>query len=210
MGYTIPTMSTECNSQYLHSTLDVVRLRKVVKTLSKIIKRRVGVDNFDAIAYRGMSGAGVATTLGYLFGKPLVLVRKKGVESHSCKIAEGALGAKRILVVDDCIATGSTLVCMVRDMLNMRKDYPFYEGDMNVVAVLLYNDGRSRYDILPEMETMAEKFTNFINFSIASKEENRIALEAMVNMKVYSFRLDKVGKRYKTDVGTNLSLDDLK
>lgn len=97
-------MSTECISNYLQPILETNSLNKVVKNLSKIIKRKVGVDNFDAIAYRGMSGAGVATTLGYILKKPLIMVRKNTTDCHSSSRVEGVFKSKRVLVVDDCIS----------------------------------------------------------------------------------------------------------
>jgi hypoxanthine phosphoribosyltransferase len=196
-------MSTECNSAYLHSILDAVRLKKVVKYLSKIIKKKVGVDNFDAIAYRGMSGAGVATTLGYLFGKPLVMVRKKDVVSHTSNRVEGVFKVKRMLIVDDCISTGETLVTMVRDIVNCRK-IVLHDDPMEVVAVLLYNDCSLNY------QTLGRQFYGIISSSLASKDENQEALKMMMNMKVYNFSLEKNGNRYKTLVGSNLEVDDLK
>jgi hypoxanthine phosphoribosyltransferase len=202
-------MSTECNSSYLHSILDAPRLKKVVKILSKIIKKKVGVDNFDAIAYRGMSGAGVATTLGYIFSKPLVMVRKKGVESHTVKRVEGVYKVNRILIVDDCIATGETLVTMARDIIESRKK-GFHDEPLEIVAVLLYNDFSDRYQVHIEEELPGRRFYSMFISGITNKDENQEALRAMMNMKVYSFCLEKKGKRYNTNIGTNLTVDDLK
>lgn len=205
-------MSTECNSAYLHSTLDPIRLRKAVKNLVRIIKRKVGVDNFDAIAYRGMSGAGVATTLGYILNKPLLMVRKKGVTSHTNRLVEGATKAKRLVVVDDCIATGETLAITVREIINKRKCEDNNEEKAEVVAVLLYNDCGSNYHFMTgDGETLSSKFRTIIYPCHTAKEENLDALVAMQNMKIYNFSLDNLGKnRYRTVVGSNLEVDDLK
>lgn len=210
-------MNTVCKSAYLSSVLDPRRLKVVVKLLVKVIKRKVGLDNFDAIAYRGMSGAGVATTLGYLFGKPLLLVRKGNVSCHTSRRTEGAVKAERILVVDDCIATGETLVTMVRDILNGR----VVDGDndelkpLKVVALVMYNDTCSDYYLLTGEETLQESFRGFIASNIRGNADNFKAFEAMKEMKVYNFGLESDGERrgktvYKVYAGCNLEVDDLK
>lgn len=203
-------MNTECNSAYLHSTLDVVRLKRVVKHLSKIIKNKVGIDNFDAIAYRGMSGAGVATTLGYLFSKPLIMVRKKGITSHSDRLVEGDIFANRVVVIDDCISYGTTLVETVREIIDNRKRHLTYDQPFKVVAVLLYNDSTGNYYFLTGEETLSKKFFTIVFHSIGEKDENQDALKAMENMTVYNFSLVKHKNRYQTVLGSNLDIDDLK
>lgn len=198
-----------CNSAYLESILDEERLQRVVKKLVKVIKERVGVDNFDAIVYRGMSGAGVATTLGYLLRKPLVMVRKKGVESHSGRMVEGAVNPNRVLVVDDCIATGCTLMETVKTVKNCRRGDAV--GEFKVVAVLLYNDCRTAYHILPGEEMFGERFKAIFTYHIRNDEDNRSALEAMVDMKIYGFAItcqeSKGVLKYKFEKGNNLNID---
>lgn len=201
-------MSTTCRSQYLHSILDNGRLVRVVRTLVKVIKRKVGVENFDAIAYRGMSGAGVATVVGYLLKKPLVMVRKVDIESaHSCYNVEGAIDAKRMVVIDDCIATGSTLYKIVKDIIHARQVET--EG-LEVVAVLLYNDGSPNYCLLTGDENPVEKFKPIFSFSICSNPKNGDVFKAMSNTKFYSFYTKKGTRSYKTTLGSNLDVDDVK
>lgn len=197
-----------CRSAYLGSILDEERLQRVVKNLVKVIKKKIGVDNFDAIVYRGMSGAGVGTTLGYLLRKPLVMVRKKEVESHSGHIVEGAMNVSRILVVDDCISTGSTLMETVKAVTSIE----VWKCDpIKVVAVLLYNDCSEAYHILTGEERFEDRFRTIFTERIRFDKQNRSALDAMSDMKVYGFSIthcveDGVSK-YKLVKGNNLNID---
>ncbi len=206
-------MSTICRSDYLGDILQPHCLKKVIKLLSKVIKHKIGVDNFDAFAYRGMSGAGVATTLGYLFNKPLVLIRKNE-KSHSNRNVEGAIAAKRVVIVDDCIATGETLIKMVDSMLMARKK-ECCDQFLSVVAVVLYNDQRRNYHILPGEETLADQFRCIFYSNIRSDENYTNALMVMKECKVYSFQIyhevKDTGKVvFGITTGTNLELDDLR
>jgi len=63
---------------------------------------------FDAIAFRGMSGAMVAPILAHLLGKTLIMVRK-GENCHSCHGVEGDAGADSYIIVDDFLSTGDTI-----------------------------------------------------------------------------------------------------
>jgi orotate phosphoribosyltransferase len=110
------------------------------------LREKVGLDNFDAIVYSGMSGAGVATAVAVAVGKSLLMVRKVGVDCHSGLIVEGATRAERVVIIDDCIASGATLVRVVRAIEDSRANFNEYEWSLvkvpklKVVAVVLYND----------------------------------------------------------------------
>lgn len=139
-------MKQYCFSQYLLPTLDVESLQKVVKLVVRVLREKVGLDNFDAIVYSGMSGAGVATAVAVAVGKSLLMVRKVGVDCHSGLIVEGATRAERVVIIDDCIASGATLVRVVRAIEDSRANFNEYEWSLvkvpklKVVAVVLYND----------------------------------------------------------------------
>lgn len=206
-------MSTECNSPYLKDILDNVRLKKIISHLTKIIKRKVGLDNFDAIMYRGMSGAGVATTIGYLLNKPLIMVRKETNSCHSHALIEGAIKANRVIIIDDCISTGNTLATMVRDFFDFCKKEE-YETSLKVVAVLLYNDYADYRISQTENIEFSSKFCGVICSSISNDVKYRQALEAMSDATFYNFRLELCSalpeRKYKTVLSYNLTLDDLK
>jgi orotate phosphoribosyltransferase len=199
-------MSTICESSYLSNVLEPKRLRKVIKNLVKVIKEKVGVDNFDAIAYRGMSGAGVATAVGFLLGKPLIMVRKNGENSHSSMKIEGAIYSERIIVVDDCIATGSTLMRTVREIYTniSRNRMP-----LKVVAVVLYNDSCRGYRILTEEPIYGNKFKLIFPYADRNEAFNHDTLKTMDEMKVYNFNVFKDGNKLKVATGTNLDIEDL-
>lgn len=206
-------MSTDCRSPYLQDTLDNVRLKKVIGHLSKIIKRKIGVDNFDAIAYRGMSGAGIATTIGYLFDKPLIMVRKDVKSCHSSSLVEGAIFSKRIIIIDDCISTGNTLITTVDDIVKHRKRH-LYEDSFEVVAILLYND-YGNYNVgLDETVELKNRFSRIMSRSYTDNAEHLSALETLKKVKFYNFRLELLSenptRRYRTICGSDLVIDDLK
>jgi adenine/guanine phosphoribosyltransferase-like PRPP-binding protein len=73
-------------------------------------------DRFDAIAFRGMSGAMVAPAVAIKLGKPFILVRKRGDGSHSEHQVEGAVGCSRYIIVDDLIASGETVRAIQDDV----------------------------------------------------------------------------------------------
>lgn len=69
--------------------------------------------SFDAIAFRGLSGALFAPTVAMKMGKTLIAVRKKETK-HSSRIVEGDYNAKRYVILDDFVSSGET----VRHMLD--------------------------------------------------------------------------------------------
>lgn len=64
---------------------------------------------FDAIAFRGMSGALLAAPLAMTMKKTLMLVRKEGDINHSKRMVEGDRSCKSYVIVDDFIAGGDTV-----------------------------------------------------------------------------------------------------
>jgi len=71
--------------------------------------RKSGIE-FDAIAFRGNSGALLASPLATLLKKHLILVRKNTADSHSYTTVEGCSKRNcRYIIVDDLIASGKTV-----------------------------------------------------------------------------------------------------
>jgi orotate phosphoribosyltransferase len=70
--------------------------------------------DFDAFAFRGMSGALIAPSLAVEMDKTLILVRKTTDGCHSFRMVEGDSAARRYIIVDDCVDSGNTAQTIVR------------------------------------------------------------------------------------------------
>lgn len=91
---------------YLGNLIESDRLKRSVKCMVKALRPL----DFDTIAFRGNSGALIASPLAFILNKELILVRKKREYpySHSPMLCEGNVGAKRYVIVDDFVSTGAT------------------------------------------------------------------------------------------------------
>lgn len=117
------------HADYLGKVIPTACLRETVKKLAKVLRPI----KFDAIAFRGMSGALICPTLALRMNKSLIMVRKE--ESHSALKTEGCQNAKRYVIVDDLSSTGKTLR-EIHTQVRLFCDKPV------CVGVLLYCDGR--------------------------------------------------------------------
>lgn len=85
--------------------------KRIIGMYSSIIVNEVGLSNFDVICGIPTSGLVFASALAYSLEKPLIYIRKD-VKSHGTqKNIEGFLKpGDRVLLVDDLITTGSSLI----------------------------------------------------------------------------------------------------
>lgn len=100
------------SSAYLGKALNPVTMRTFVRKAVPVLKKY----DFEAFAFRGISGALIAPVLAYKMGKSLIAVRKpKDEESHhSWMKVEGDMNVKRYIIADDFISTGMTVKSIVR------------------------------------------------------------------------------------------------
>lgn len=82
--------------------------RKELKRILPIICKHLKTIQFDAIAFRGLSGAMIAPIVALRLNKSLLAVRKDGEKTHSCYKVEGDYGARRYIILDDFISGGNT------------------------------------------------------------------------------------------------------
>lgn len=96
----------------------------------------LGRFDYDTLAFQGASGIGISMILAHLLHKEVILVRKVGEPRHGSPMypVEGFKEAKRYFIIDDMIATGSTVAQVIR---GMRKIAPAAE----LVGILLYYQG---------------------------------------------------------------------
>jgi len=98
-------------AQHMEGYLSPETRAKRIKGALAVIKFREKHhgDTFDAIAYRGASGAITASIIAYELKKPLILVRKpEDTKGHSPYMVEGPTRVKRYLIIDDFMSTGKT------------------------------------------------------------------------------------------------------
>ena len=104
-----------------------------IKTLTPI------ADTFDAIAFRGFSGAIMAAPLSLHFKKDLILIRKLSDEGYSTYKQEGPIEPCKVLIVDDMIATGRTIEKIREGIAKLNKKH-------SIVGVYIYYWGTLTFD----------------------------------------------------------------
>ena len=115
-------------------------LRKVTQNTIDAIRELKKTLKFDAIAFRGSSGAALAFAVSSELGIHLIHVRKDS--GHSPHPVEGCYSAKRYIILDDFIDTGKT----ISEIVSKIDIHYFYEGRAapKLVGIVLYN-AVSRY-----------------------------------------------------------------
>lgn len=116
-------------SGYLADCWDPNKLDRIVEVTALRALEVLDTVAFDAIVFRGVSGALVAPGVARLLGLPLACVRKRG-QSHSHREVEGAIiEYGRYLAIDDFVDTGTTL---------HEIRYELERKDARLVAAVLY------------------------------------------------------------------------
>lgn|SRR5574337_429355 len=138
-----PSIKHEIQTEYLskvYSKQFVELVPKVAKTL-RAIKRKL---KFDAIAFRGSSGAALAFPMSYLLKIPLIHVRK-GASHYTGGPIEGTISSQKYLIIDDFIDRGNTVRTIIKTIKK--------EMNAKPVAICLYSAGkyskRARYEGVP-------------------------------------------------------------
>lgn len=133
-------------SDYLSNVMSPLGLQKAVRKTINII-RKSGVE-FDAIAFRGLSGALVGPAVACRMKKGFLAVRKmKEEESHSTVAVEGAVKADcQYIIIDDLISSGATVWNIVTELNKFQYvefanscKAVYYSHKRKCVGVFLYN-----------------------------------------------------------------------
>ena len=117
-------------TEYLKAVYGPSFLTKIPKAI-KMLKAFRKKHPFDAIAFRGSSGAAFAYPLSYLMKMPLIHVRR-GDEQHYRGKIEGTVSAKKYVIVDDFISSGST-ISKIENTISGE-----IEANPELVGILLY------------------------------------------------------------------------
>lgn len=136
------------HASYIKVALDLKSFPKVVKLLARAIKKHA--PDAEAVAFRGASGTLVGMSVCQELRLPPILVRKPE-KTHSFRAAEGEIEAKKIVIVDDMIATGATVRSIMDGILTERIEFCIEEKELRCMGAFFYKeliDGRSH--IYPE------------------------------------------------------------
>jgi len=129
---------------HLHIALNPDMLAKTIP----LIVSHLSHYDFDAIAFRGLSGALVAPIVAMQMGKTLIAVRRRNESRHTTHLAEGDLGARRYVILDDFICSGDTVRAIVSGI-----EAEFTDGGLSVpecIGVLQYcylDEWRERWSL---------------------------------------------------------------
>lgn len=111
------------------------RIDRVAKALLKLRKNEV---SFNAIAFRGSSGASVAYAVSAKTGIPLAYVRKE--RNHNGDKVEGTdNNVRNYIILDDFISSGDTVRLIAKAMTSKAEDL-WYLDQPRCVGIALYND----------------------------------------------------------------------
>ncbi len=106
-------INIECAS-HLHDGLHPDIRKKVSHRIILLLRamEKRGDVKFDAIAARGLSGFLFAPVVAMALNKTLLVVRK-GEKCHSGRMVEGDYGARNYIIIDDFIASGTTVSALI-------------------------------------------------------------------------------------------------
>lgn len=120
---------------------------KVRETVRRAVQAlRPMTDQFDAIAFCGMSGAVIAPIVALRLNKPLIVVRKpeptdpdRQLATHSSYTVEGMLNCKSYLIVDDLVCSGATRNYIIKEIRDWQEQYGHAAAEFKGVWQYLYN-----------------------------------------------------------------------
>jgi len=130
-------------TDYLGSVFCREKFAQTVDRSEKDIRDWIAKGNdFDCIAFTGVSGAALAFPLALRLNKGLLCIRKEGSGSHSLYDIEGDFSGDRYIIVDDFVDTGSTVEKIHSDLERNRAT-----DDIELVGIYLYDENSKKRHI---------------------------------------------------------------
>ena len=130
------------STSYMHCIYsDPKDYGKLVETVvARVLELQKSL-KFQAIAFRGTSGAAMAYPVSAATGIPLICIRKDG--SHHGGPVEGSalIDVKKYLIIDDFISGGTTMDKII-DVLKTACG----KKVLKCVGILLYGDDHNRFN----------------------------------------------------------------
>lgn len=107
-------------ASYLTRLMTLDNLTKTISRLTEALKPHA--NQFDTIAFRGVSGTMIGPILAMNLQKEMLVVRKLPHESHashSWRLVEGNGECQKYIIVDDIVASGATLFNICDEIRNV-------------------------------------------------------------------------------------------
>lgn len=126
---------------YIRYGIDREIRKKTISSLAgEIQKSKI---EFDAIAFRGMSGAIVAPSVADALEKNIVLCRKDDNHHSDFKVEYAVDWFEKFIIVDDLISSGNTIITILQ-MIDVEWQRHMEKAGMEVarpkcVGIFLYN-----------------------------------------------------------------------
>ena len=115
------------------------RIARVSRNLLKLRKKLW----FDAIVFRGSSGASIAYAVSAITRIPIVYVRKNGEHNHGSKIEGTDNNVRKYIILDDFISGGNTVRTIAKAM-RQHAGGLWYLDQPKCVGIALFNDDDER------------------------------------------------------------------
>jgi hypothetical protein len=119
----------------------MIQVEKLRTLIPKVVRALTKYD-FDALAFRGMSGTLIGPSVALAMDKTMILVRKPGVDCHSTYPVEGDQGARRYIIIDDMISSGATAKTIINEIKEFAPNAECLGViQVNTVAWSIYPEG---------------------------------------------------------------------
>lgn len=124
---------------YSEVQFNTASLRAKAHELAAVLPEMMHRLEADAVAVTGKSGLSLAFATLMLIDFPLIVVRKRGENSHGNPI-EGtpSVDVRKYIILDDFVSSGSTIKTMVGSIDEMYDSSMSSSGSMRCVGVLQY------------------------------------------------------------------------
>lgn len=129
------TYKPKIQTSYMENVYKVEAFTQIVQKATQVLRRFKKKHPFDAIAFRGHSGAALAYPLSLKLKVPLICIRKGS--SHTDMKLEGVANARTYLIVDDFIDKGNTIK-KIKQEVNRNRYWDQKKPEL--VGILLYAD----------------------------------------------------------------------
>jgi adenine/guanine phosphoribosyltransferase-like PRPP-binding protein len=131
-------------TSYLTRVYNADQYQEMIPLAMKSVQEFSKKHKFDAIAFKGSSGAAIAYPLSYLLNLPLIHVRGNNKTNHYIHPIEGLISTKKYIIVDDFIASGDTMQEIINTISTELK------GKAQPIGIVLYDSYRAvDYDNIP-------------------------------------------------------------